>query len=73
MKTYTLEVLETVNEDLVADILAALQKQHLIEVIESPTAGNPALLGAADIEQDILLARQQPSISLGEARARFKV
>jgi hypothetical protein len=71
MKTYTLEVLETANEDLVADILAALHKQRLIDYVEAPQPVNPALLGAAEVEQDILASRRQPGISLGEARTRF--
>ncbi|RZK17332.1 MAG: hypothetical protein EOO56_18180 [Hymenobacter sp.] len=73
MKTYTLEVLETANEDLVADILAALHKQRLIDYVESPQQNNPTLLSAAEIEQDILTARQQPGLSLSEACARFGV
>lgn len=73
MKTYTLAVLETANEDLVADILTALQKQHLIEYVEAPTTSHPAFLSRAEVEQDILTARQQPGISLSEARARFGV
>lgn len=73
MKTYTLEVLEAANEDLVADILTALQKQHLIEYVEAPTTSHPTVLTQTEIEQDILTARQQPGISLSEARARFGV
>lgn len=73
MKTYTLEVLETANEDLVADILAALRKQRLIDYAEAPQPNHPALLSATEVEQDILLARQQPSLSLDEARTRFGV
>jgi hypothetical protein len=73
MKTYTLEVLETANEDLVADILAALHKQRLIDYVEAPQQNNPALLSATEIEQDILTARQQTGLSLNEARARFGV
>ncbi|MGI4740891.1 MAG: hypothetical protein ACRYG7_37455 [Janthinobacterium lividum] len=73
MKTYTLAVLEAANEDLVADILTALQKQRLIEYVEAPTTSHPAFLNQAEIEQDILIARQQPSISLSEARAQFGV
>ena len=73
MKTYTLEVLEAANEDLVADILAALRKQRLIEYVEAPQPPNPALLSATEVEQDIMTARQQTSFSLSEARARFGV
>ena len=73
MKTYTLEVLEAVNEDLVADILAALRKQRLIDFVESTVRDNPISLSQADVEQDVLLARQQPGIPLAEARARFGV
>ena len=72
MKTYTLEVLEPANEGLVADILAALQKQRLIDFAETSAANDsPPLLSQAEVEQDILHARQQPSIPLAEARARF--
>ena len=71
MKTYTLEVLEAANEDLVADILAALRKQRLIDYAEAPQPDNPALLRAAEIEQDIIAARQQTGMPLNEARARL--
>lgn len=71
MKTYTLAVPEAANEELVADILAALHKQRLIAYVEAPAPDNPALLSAFAIEQDIVAARQQAGVSLSEARARF--
>lgn len=71
MKTYTLEIPEAANEELVADILAALHKQRLIEYVEAPAPDNPALLSPFVIEQDVLAARQQAGISLAQARVRF--
>ncbi len=71
MKTYTLEVLRPESEALVADLLAALHRQHLIRYIEAPTADNPLLLTAEEIEADVLLARQQPGLSREAVRTRL--
>lgn len=73
MKTYTLEVLEEANEDLVADILAALRKQRLIDFVEAPESGKLVPLSQAEVEQDILRTRQQPGIPLAEARIRLGI
>ena len=47
MKTYLVEVQEKVNEELVADILAALQKRGIIAFAEFP-ASSPAMPALAD-------------------------
>jgi len=59
------------SEVLVADLLAALHRQHLIRYAEAPAADNPLLLTAEEIEADVLLARQQPGLSREAVQARL--
>ncbi|WP_310398161.1 hypothetical protein [Hymenobacter sp.] len=69
MKTYLLSIADEPTDRAVRAALADLLAKRLV-TIESESDSAPPPTEAA-IESDILQARQQPGISLSEAKTRF--
>ena len=71
MKTYLLRIADEPTDRAMRAALADLLDQRLVRLeAEADDAALPLLTDAA-IESDILRARQQPGVSLAEAKARF--
>ncbi|MDQ2772708.1 MAG: hypothetical protein M3Y54_19655 [Bacteroidota bacterium] len=72
MKTYTLDIIAPEDEEMVTQILEALHKRRVIRYAPAPIPPEPQLTDT-EAAADVVRARQQPGISLAEARGRFGV
>ena len=73
METYTLDVLQAADEEMVTTILEALARRAVIQFsVAQPWHFRPPA-SAKELEDRITAADQQPRISFAEARQRLGV
>ena len=71
MKTYTLDVLASADEEMVASILDALRKRNVIRLVAGRGALASPPASAAELEDRVAAADAQPRLSFAEARQRL--
>ena len=73
MKTYTLDILQAADEEMVTTILEALARRAVIQFSAAQPWHSRPPASAQELEDRITAADQQPRISFAEARQRLGV